>query len=94
LVVQRLASRKETDLRKANDAVYAGLNAEAALARKDAGDAIERASTANQRASDNEHEAARLRKLAEEERLARVKIEERVAWRRLTKRELTTREVF
>ena len=87
LVVQRLASRKETDLRKANDAVFAVLNTEAAQARKDAGDAIERASTANKRASDNEQEAARLRKLAEEERLARVRIEERVTWRRLTQAE-------
>jgi hypothetical protein len=36
---------------------------------------------ANERASTNEREAAELKKLAEDEKLARVKIEESVAWR-------------
>lgn len=85
LAVQFIASAKETDLRKANDAVFSGLNSEAATARKQAGDAVERASNADERASKNEKEAARLRKLAEDERLARIKIEESVAWRRITK---------
>jgi hypothetical protein len=85
LYVQFIASGRETALRKANDAVFAGLNTEAAKARKDAGAAIERASSADERASKNEEEAARLRKVAEQERLARIKIEESVAWRRLTK---------
>lgn len=46
-------------------------------AQKEAGAAIERASA-------NEKEAARLGKEAEDERLARVKIEERLAWRRVS----------
>lgn len=49
-----------------------------------AGAAIERASKADERASKNEKEAARLAKEAEDERMARAKIEARVAWRRLT----------
>lgn len=36
---------------------------------------------ANERASNNEKEAALLRKAAEDERLARVKLEESIAWR-------------
>jgi len=39
------------------------------------------------KSSKNEREAAQLRKEAEDERLARVKIEARVAWRRLTERQ-------
>jgi hypothetical protein len=54
-------------------------------ARRDAETAKERASNADERAALNEKEAARLSKAAEDERLARIKIEERVAWRRLTK---------
>jgi|SRR5712691_9124339 len=84
LAVQFIASGRETTLRKVNDAVFAGLNNEAARARKDAGDAIERAGHAENRASKNEREAAQLRKVAEQERLARIRVEERVAWRRLT----------
>jgi hypothetical protein len=68
--VQFLASRKETKLRKANDAVFSILNSNAA-------EAAERAAKA-------EKETASLNKLAEDERLARIKIEEDVAWRRLT----------
>jgi hypothetical protein len=58
---------------------------EAAIAHQEASTAAESASQADERASENEKEAARLRKLAEDERLARIKIEERVAWRRLTR---------
>jgi hypothetical protein len=54
-------------------------------AHRDAETAKERASNADERAAVNEKEAARLSKAAEDERLARIKIEERVAWRRLTK---------
>jgi hypothetical protein len=43
----------------------------------------ERAANALDRASANEKEAARLRKLAEDERLARVELESKVAWRRI-----------
>jgi hypothetical protein len=82
--VQFIASRRETALRQANDAVFTILNKEAANARQAAAEASDRASQANERASTNERETARLRKLAEDERLARIKIEERVAWRRLT----------
>jgi hypothetical protein len=49
-----------------------------------AADAEQKAGEANDRASANEKEAARLTKLAEDEHLARVKIEARVAWRHLT----------
>jgi hypothetical protein len=84
LFVQSLASRKETALRKANDEVFAGLNGEAAQARIDAGNAIVRASKADERASENEKEAARLQKLAEAERLERIKLEAAVAPRSLS----------
>jgi hypothetical protein len=50
-----------------------------------AGNAEQKAGEANDRASVNEKEAAQLRKDAEGERLARVKIEARVAWRKLDK---------
>ena len=53
-------------------------------ATMNAGAAIERASKADERAFKNEKEAARLTKLAEDERTARVKIEAKVAWRHLT----------
>jgi hypothetical protein len=51
--------------------------------------ANERAAEANERASNNEKEAAQLRKLAEDERLARVKIEEKLAWRNLSAEQWT-----
>ena len=78
LAVQFFAARKETKLRKANDAVFSILNGRAA-------ETLEHAAKADERASQNEKEAARLSKIAEDERLARIKIEEDVAWRRLTK---------
>jgi hypothetical protein len=84
LFVQRVASRQETALRKANDELFSGLNTEAARARKDAGDSIERSSKADERASLNEKEAARLGKEAEAERLERVKLEAAVAPRSLS----------
>jgi hypothetical protein len=87
LFVQFKASGKETELRKANDEIFASLNAEAATARNDAAAAIERAAKADECASLNEKEAARLSKVAEDERGARIKIEEDVAWRRPTKDE-------
>src|SRR5712691_1694710 len=52
-----------------------------------AASADQKASEADDRASRNEKEAAQLRKEAETERLARVKIEARVAWRRLTQQQ-------
>lgn len=52
-----------------------------------AGAAIAKAADANSRAADNENEAAQLGKRTEDERLARVKIEAAVAFRRLTPRQ-------
>ena len=71
LTVQFFASRKETDLRQANDTIFSVLNSKSALV-------LERATKAEERLSENETEAARLNKLAEDERLARIKIEEDV----------------
>jgi hypothetical protein len=63
-------------------------------ARREASDAALGAATANrqiaearQRAAELERQAAQLQKDAEDERLARVKIEARVAWRRLTEQQ-------
>jgi len=61
---------KNAELRSDSDQLLA-------LVRKEASDADERASA-------NEKEAAQLQKEAEDERMARVKIEGRVTWRRLT----------
>jgi hypothetical protein len=60
-----------------------------AEAQRDAGVAAQKASEANERASKNEKEAATLRKRAEDEASARVKIEARVTWRRLTEKQKT-----
>ncbi len=75
----------------ATEGKIAALNKEAADARQKTGEsderaskALERAAKADERASKNEKEAAALRKRAEDEAMARVKIEARVAWRRLT----------
>jgi hypothetical protein len=84
LYVEVMSSPAQEALRKFNDTRLAELNKEAGDARKEAGLAIERASKADERASKNEKEAATLRKRAEDEVMARVKIEARVAWRRLT----------
>jgi hypothetical protein len=55
-----------------------------AEAQRDAGIANERASVADERAAANEKEASRLGKVAEDERLARIKIEKELAPRTLT----------
>ncbi len=82
----------------ATGARIATFNKEAGDARRKAGEsderagkALERASRADERASKNEKDASELRKRAaqlqkeaEDERLARVKIEARARWRRLT----------
>jgi hypothetical protein len=83
LAVQYVAGRTETALRKANDELFTGLNIEAAQARRDAGVAIERASKADERASANEREAARLGQIAQAEHLERMKLEATVAPRSL-----------
>jgi len=58
--------------------------AEAQQASERAALANERAARASERASENEKEAARLRKIAEDERLARLRLVKRIAPRRLT----------
>ena len=91
-------SQVSEQLQQIADTQVAQSNRDAAAARKDAeiaredaegfqaqiANANERAGKADERASTNEKEAARLRKDAEAERLARVKIEAKVGWRRLT----------
>ena len=66
----------------------AALNKEAGDARKEAGKAIERAgkavndaAQANERASKNEKDAAELRKRAEDEAFARIRLAQAIAWR-------------
>ena len=76
-------------LRAANaEGIAKGFDLKIADSRRDAEIAKEGAAQANERASANEREAARLRaeaerleKEAEDERTARVKIEDNVAWR-------------
>lgn len=62
---------------------------ELAQLKKEAGEANEKAGNANERAGELEKDAASLRKEAEGERLARVKIEASVSWRRLTEEQKT-----
>jgi hypothetical protein len=76
LALQFFASSQQTALRKANHAVVAAF-------QKEAADARERASNAEEHTAQIEKDEAQLRKDTEDERLARVKIEERVAWRKL-----------
>ena len=76
LAVQFFASSRQTALRKANHAVVAAF-------QKEAADAREWASSAEERAAKIEKDAAQLRKDTEDERLAPVKNDERVAWRKL-----------
>jgi hypothetical protein len=64
---------------RAKDVNIADAQKAAGEANERAGAAIERASKADERASKNEKDAAELRKVAEGERLARVKIEENLA---------------
>jgi hypothetical protein len=69
-------------LQTMNDGEYAALNKEAGDARRDAGNAMDRAGKLEQ-------EAAALRKQVEDEDFERVKIEDAVAWRRLTKDQIS-----
>jgi hypothetical protein len=78
------ASEAADKLQQISDEKVAGANQKVEEARKDAEYAKDRASKADERASKNEKEAATLRKRAEDEAMARVEIEQRVAWRRLT----------
>jgi hypothetical protein len=74
------ASEAAMRLENLSEQRVADLNKEAGDARIEAGKAVERASKADERASKNEKEAAGLRKAAEDERLARVKLQERLVW--------------
>jgi len=62
-------------------------NVKEAYLRSHVAETNERAAHAEDRAAANEREAARLGKLAEDERLARVELESKVAWRRLGAKE-------
>jgi len=73
---------KETQLRNANTMVSASLQLQA-------NQAIIEASQANLKIGDDDKQIAALLKEAEGERLARVKIEERVAWRSLSAPQMT-----
>ena len=84
LVVQFIASGKETELRRANDDSFSILNNEAGKARQVAADANLKAAKADERAADAEKEAQQLRTKAEDERLARVLIEQSLAGRSLS----------
>lgn len=93
-LVDFFASRAEGELREIAGKIEKNSNEELAKAKTKAGEAetasgkaIKEAGEAKERASKNEKEAARLNKLAEDEKTARVKIESRVAWRRLTKKQ-------
>jgi len=77
LAVQFLASAKETQLRQANDAVFVGLNAEAAKARKDV-------ETAEARIAEARRAAAEAQSSAEAERLERMRLQAIVAPRSLS----------
>jgi hypothetical protein len=64
-----------------------GLRSEAESARKDIAAAQVEVAKASERAANAERETARLNKIAEEERLARVKIEDRLRPRRLSQQQ-------
>jgi hypothetical protein len=85
--LQRKADGEVATLNKsAADAIKDAANAGKAAgeANEAAGIANEKAGESNKRAAKLEKEAAALKESAEGERLARVKIEERLAWRRIT----------
>jgi hypothetical protein len=71
-------------LRKIEEHERLVLEGQVATANRQAADANRAAGEANQRATANEKEAAQLRQTAEQERLARIKIENSVAWRTLS----------
>ncbi len=84
---QAVAFRRAKQLAGAQEALSKAKELEMsgtiALAQQAAGEANERAGKADERAAKLEKEAAALKESAESERLARVKIEERLAWRRI-----------
>lgn len=79
-IAEVYVSRADGVLQRFNDILLADTN-------REAGFALERAAEANQRSEGLKKESELARKEAEGERLARIKIEARVAWRHLTNRE-------
>lgn len=77
LSFQSIASNKGALIRAYSHQIEGLLNKEAGQARSEA-------SHANERASRNEKEAAQLRKDAESEHIARLELQARYEWRRLT----------
>ena len=71
-------------LQAIQDAENAALRAEIARLNKEAGDARKAAADAMERAANAERQTAGLNRKAEEERLARVQIEERLAHRKVS----------
>jgi hypothetical protein len=82
-----VSSNRNTDLRSKNNRLVSLVREKAGDAQIAAGDAVKDAGSAKERAGKLEVQAATLRKQAEDERTARVKIEARVAWRRLTEQQ-------
>jgi hypothetical protein len=82
-IAEAMVSNADGNLQTFNDIMLTGARRETALAFERAADAERNAGEANSRASANEKEAAQLRKEAEGERLARVRLQEDIAPRRL-----------
>jgi len=80
------ASRADGWLQEFSDTLLATAQHQAADAMGEAAIADERAANNEEEAAALRREAARLNKVAEQEHLARVEIEERVAWRRISPR--------
>ncbi len=83
VLVVWMGNVKEEYLRRALSAT----TERAAIATERAGKAEKEAGVANERASENEKEAARLRQLAADETLARVELQQKVAWRSLSSKQ-------
>lgn len=79
-----VSSNRNTDLRSKNTRLISLVREKAGNAQIAAGNADKDAGDAKERAGKLEVQAATLRKQAEDERIARVKIEARVSWRRLS----------
>jgi hypothetical protein len=79
-IAEAYVSRIDSTLQTFNDILLGDTSKEAAFA-------LERAAAANRRAEELKKESEQARKDSEHERLARVKVEARVAWRHLTERQ-------
>ncbi len=83
------AGKVETDMRDATAQLVALADERAADAEQKAGIAYSDAGAANKKAGELSVKAAQLKKEAEAEALARVRIEDAVAWRKLTKDQIS-----